>query len=158
MLTPEEIFSELPGAPEPVGLKPLFRGLWRLAPPQVLPGTPAGTRVIVGITEGIIQGRGLTARLAGAAADWLAVAPDGVGTLDWRGQVVTEEGAVIYIHGTGRMDTAHGTGALAFGSCLFETGAEELRWLNALQAVYRSRTVGFGTPEATYHDEYFELV
>ncbi|MQY07504.1 DUF3237 family protein [Actinomadura macrotermitis] len=153
MPTTEEILAELPATPEPAGLKPLFRGVWRLAPPL-----PAGPRVIIGITEGVIQGRGLTARLTGPAADWLTVAPDGIGTLDWRGQLVTDEGAVIYLHGTGRMDTTQGTGALAVGSCLFETGAKELRWLNTVQAVYRSRTVAFGTPEAAYHDEYFELV
>ncbi|MFC6884364.1 MULTISPECIES: DUF3237 family protein [Actinomadura] len=158
MLTIEDIAGELPGTPEPAGLKPLFRGVWRIAPPLALPGTPSGARVIVGITDGFLRGRGLTARLTGAAADWMAVAPDGVGTMDWRGQVATEDGEVVYLHGTGRMDTAHGTGALAFGSCLFETGAERLRWLNALQAVYRSRTVGYGTPDATYHDEYYELV
>lgn len=158
MLTTEEISTELPGAQPPAGLKPLFRGVWRMAPPLVLPGTPAGTRVILDLTEGIIQGRGLTARLTGATADWFAIAPDGIGTLDWRGQVTTDDGAVIYIHGTGRMDTSAGSGALITGSCLFETGTERLRWLNSTQAVYRAMTVGYGTADATYHDEYFEVL
>lgn len=158
MLTTDQIKRDLPGMAASPSLKPLFRGVWRLDPYAILEGTPAGTRVIIDITEGVIQGRGITARLQGAAADWYVIGPDGTGTLDWRGRVVTDDGSLIYIHGSGRRDNTHGSDGKIVGACLFETGADHYRWLNKVQAVYRASVVGEGTPDALYHDEYLELV
>jgi Protein of unknown function (DUF3237) len=155
MLTIDQIAAKLPGATTSAGLTPLFRGVWHMAPPIVLADTPAGTRLIADLTDGVIHGRGLTARIRGTATDWFVIGPNGIGTLDWRGEVVTDEGEVIYLHGTGRMDRR---GETIYGSCLFETGTDRLRWLNKLQAVYRGEIVRQGATGAIYHDEYFELV
>ncbi|WP_156217345.1 DUF3237 family protein [Actinomadura litoris] len=157
MLTLKQIVHDLPGTSTPASHTPLFRGVWRPAPYATLGGTPAGTRVIIDLTDGIIEGRGLTARLQGAAADWFVIGPDGTGTLDWRGRVVTEDNALIYMYGTGRMNTSPGFGGKIVGACMFETGAERYRWLNRLQAVYRAGMTDQGTADALYHDEYFEL-
>ncbi|MEV5707989.1 DUF3237 family protein [Actinoallomurus sp. NPDC052274] len=157
-LNPEQILPALPGAPAPAGLKPLFRGVWRLAPTLMLPGTPLGTRVIVEFTDGLIQGRGVTARLKGAGADWFTVDREGLGTLDWRGRVVTDDGDDIYVYGSGRLDTTNRDILMNYGACLFETSADHLRWLNKLQGVYRGQTIRQGATGAIYHDEFFELV
>lgn len=154
MLTTGDIKADLPGTAAPASLKPLFRGVWRLDRSAILAGTPAGTRVIIDINEGVLQGRGITAHLQGAAADWYLIGPDGTGTLDWRGRVVTDDGSLIYIHGSGRRDP---DGKIV-GACLFETGADRYRWLNTVQAAYRACVVGEGTPDALYHDEYLQLV
>lgn len=155
MLAIEDVRTELPGASPRPSLEPLFRGVWRLAPLTFIDAGPVGTRVIVDMTDGVLCGRGLTARLAATAADWYLVGPDGTGTLDWRGRVVTEDGESIAMHGIGRRDRA-GDGRIV-GACLFETDAEHYRWLNQLQAVYRAALVGEGTDEVFYHDEYYEL-
>jgi hypothetical protein len=158
VLAPEE---QLPGVDQEATLKPLFRGIWRLAPYLLLPNTPAGTRAIVEMPEAHLEGRGLRARARGQAnADWMVVGADGTGTADVRGTVETEDGALIYMHGHGRCDlrAGFGAGTILRGSVVFDTGAEDYRWLNTIFAVFRGVVVGDGaTGDALFHDEYFEV-
>jgi hypothetical protein len=153
--------KQLPGVNEEARLTPLFRGIWRLAPYLILPNTPAGTRAIIEMPQGHLEGRGLSARVRGAAnADWMVIGPDGVATADVRGTVETEDGALIYMHGQGRLDLSggFGSGTVLRGSALFDTGAEKYQWLTRIQAVYRGVVVGDGAVgEGVYHDEYFEV-
>jgi hypothetical protein len=142
-------------------LVPLFRGRFELAPYVLLPESPAGARAIVEMPRGVLVGRGLRARVKGGSnADWLVVGPDGTGTADYRGMLETDDGAVVYLHGFGRIDLrgGFGSGAVLRGSALFETSDDRSRWLNRLQAVFRGVVVGDGfAGGAVYHDEYFEV-
>jgi hypothetical protein len=151
----------LPGVDAGVELVPLFRGVWKLSPYILVPGGPVGSRVIVEMPDGRLEGRGVTARVKGQAnADWLLVGPDGIGTADWRGTVETYDGATIYLHGGGRVDLGRGfgDGALLIGHAHFETSDERYRWLNRVHAVFRGVVVGDGmSGDAVYHDEYFEV-
>jgi Protein of unknown function (DUF3237) len=161
MTTVDATMTPLPGVDSSVELVPLFRGVWKLSPYVLVPDGPSGTRAIIGLPEGRLEGRGIVAKTHdGLNADWMTVGPDGTGSGDWRGSVMTEDGAVIYVHGHGRADLSggFGNGAMLIGGALFETGDERYRWLNKVQAVYRGVVVGDGSNgEAVYHDEWFEL-
>jgi hypothetical protein len=159
--TIESPHANLPGVMGGIELVPLFRGIWRLSPFILVPGGPVGSRAIVEMPEGRLEGRGIRARVTHQAnADWLLVGPDGIGTADWRGTVETDDGAVIYLYGDGRCDLSDGfgAGAMLIGGAQFETSDPRYRWLNSVHAVYRGVVVGDGhSGDAIYHDEYFEV-
>jgi Protein of unknown function (DUF3237) len=157
----EDIEDRLPGSEDDAALVPLFRGVWSLAPYVVLPGTPVGTRAIVEMTDGRLEGRGIRARARPhACADWLVIGADGTGTMDYRGTVETEEGHVIYLYGGGRCDLSSGFGqdTMLCGAVHFETSCERYRWLNRVNAVFRGVVVGDGAAgNGILHDEWFEV-
>lgn len=105
--------------------------------PIMIPGTPSGTRVIVEIASVDFRGERLRAKLKGAAAaDWAVVSPAGVGLMDVRLTLETDDGALIYMTYNGRVDVSHGLeGATAYTAPRFETGDERYAWLNRIQAV-----------------------
>jgi Protein of unknown function (DUF3237) len=107
----------------------------------VLPDTPAGTRTIYEVAAGHIEGDRLNAKLAGTAADWLVVGPDGTGTLDVRSLVETDDGALVFIQYHGRVDLGAGADAPLYATPRFETGDPRYAWLNKLQAVGKGALV-----------------
>src|SRR4051812_25729392 len=109
---------------ESPSLVPLFTGSWRLEY-RTIGTTPAGTRVIVEMPEGRIEGERIRARAVGTAtADWFVIGPEGTGTIDFRGTFETDDGALIYMHGPGRVDMTDGMGnaGVLYGAPQFETG------------------------------------
>lgn len=154
MTTP--VTTDAPKRPE-LGTQfvPLARGVWQMAPYLTLPETPAGTRVIIEMTQGRLEGDRFKASLKGAAsADWLTVGPGGIGTIDFRGTLETDDGALIYICGPGRMDLSAGmgSGAPLYGCALFETSDKRYKWLNSIVGVWKGVVV-----DGVLYDEYFEL-
>lgn len=134
-------------------LVPLFAGTWRLAEYRTIGATPAGTRVIIEMPEGRIEGGRVKGRVVGGTtADWFLIGPDGTGTIDFRGTLETDDGATIYMQGAGRCDMSGEAGVL-YGAPMFETGDERYAWLNRVQAVFRGVVAGDGM----FYDEYFEL-
>lgn len=134
---------------------PLARGVWHLAEYLTIPETPAGTRVIVEITQGRLEGDRFRASVKGAAsADWLTIGPGGIGTVDFRGTLETDDGAPVYLYGPGRCDLSAGMGRQSplYGGALFETGDERYRWLNGIAAAWKGVVV-----DGVLYDEYFEL-
>jgi hypothetical protein len=104
--------------------------------PHVLAKTPVGGRWIFEVESGKADGDRLQATLKGQAnGDWLTVGPDGTGTLDVRALMETDDGALIYLHYTGRTDMSAGAGKPLYSAPQFETGDDRYRWLNAVQAV-----------------------
>src|SRR5262245_8220333 len=72
-----------------------------------IPNCPAGLRVLVEFPASRWEGERLRAGLKGsAAADWLAIGPEGTATLDIRFTMVTDDGAVIFVQTHGRTDSA----------------------------------------------------
>ena len=108
-----------------------------LGEPIMMPGGPSGTRAIVEITSASYQGERLRGKLKGvAAADWLVVSPQGVGMMDVRLTVETDDGALLYGAYAGRVDISQGIdGATVYSTPLFETGDDRYQWLNGLQLV-----------------------
>jgi len=84
--------------------------------PGIEVGTgPAGTRIVVEVATGRLDGDRLRGELVGAAAaDWLIIGPEGTGTVDVRAAIRTDDGAIIFVQYNGRLDTqSDGPGPVA---------------------------------------------
>lgn len=90
----------------------------------MLPGGQLGTRTIVPIAEGRIEGERVRGRTLPTTADWFVDAADGLtGMLDVRAVAETDDGALVYVSYAGRTDLSGGVGSAAlYGAPLFETG------------------------------------
>jgi hypothetical protein len=124
-----------------IELVPLCTATITLAEPFMLPGTPAGTRVIAEVADAVLEGERLHARQRGnAAADWMSMNEAMVATLDVRALLETHDGALVYTWYHGRMDLSNGpTAATIYAAPLYETGDERYAWLNLVQAVAKGK-------------------
>lgn len=106
-------------------------------PPLELAGTPLGTRAVIEMTDVVYRGERLSGRLAVSTSfDWLLVSDSGVGMIDVRFLLRTDDGALIHVSYRGRSDHSQGHGMLPLYSApLFETGDPRYAWLNTVQAV-----------------------
>ena len=120
-----------------IELVPLCTATITLAEPILIPGTPAGMRVIAEVEAWAVAGERITARSKGtAAADWMTVDANMIGTIDARGLLETDDGALVYTWYHGRLDLSQGPGTSpAYAAPLYETGDERYAWLNKVQAV-----------------------
>lgn len=121
----------------PIELVHLADATITLAEPFVLPGTPSGTRIIAEVQEILYEGERLRGRQKGAAAaDWMTVSAEMVGTLDVRGLIETDDGALVYSWYHGRLDFTKPPGSqIVYSAPLYESGDERYSWLNTVQAV-----------------------
>ena len=140
----------------------LFEARVALAAPMHVGQTPDGYRMIVSVAGGRFEGPRLSGEVVPmSGADWSRIRADGVGALDVRMCLRTDDGALIYVHWHGLMVAApeHLDYALDFAkpddpggadryyfrvSPVFETADERYSWLNKLIAVSKSRTGGGG--------------
>ena len=113
--------------------------------------TPLGERRVINILGGWFRGERLAGRVRPGGADWQMVGDDGAARLDARYTLETAGGALIQVSSQG---LRHGSPAvlaqLAAGEAVdpaqyyfrtvlrFETGAEDLAWLNRVIAVARA--------------------
>ncbi len=102
--------------------------------PIVVPSGPHGTRVVVGINGGTVEGPRLKGSIAHLGADWLTMRADGTAQLDVRLMITTEDGANIHTHYQGIMAPHNGAPRIITAP-LFETGDERYAWLNGIQAI-----------------------
>ena len=94
--------------------------------------------MIFEITSVQVKGDRLNGEMLGAAAaDWVTVGPDGMGTLDIRETIRTDDGAAIFVQYQGKLDLSKGMQfpMTAYVAPRFETGDERYAWLNRIQAV-----------------------
>jgi hypothetical protein len=112
--------------------------------PIMMLGGPSGTRAIVEITSAEYSGERLRAKLRGvAAADWAVVSPAGIGLMDARLTIETDDGALIYVSYGDRVDLSTGfEGATVHAAPRFETGDERYEWINKIQAVAKGVVSG----------------
>lgn len=68
----------------------------QLGEPIPVGTTAHGARFIVPVIEGTLEGPNLTATVVPPGGDWLLVRPDGVGELDVRVTLQTQDGALLY--------------------------------------------------------------
>src|SRR5262249_36377215 len=89
------------------------------------------------VEDAVIEGDRLRAHMKGkAAADWLTMSPELVGTVDVRVLFETDDDALVYCWYHGRLDLSKPVGSVpVYSAPLFETGDERYRWLNTVQAV-----------------------
>ena len=125
-----------------------------LKPPVEIGRGPLGTRSIFDVVGGHAEGPRLLGTLLASGADWLLVDDGGVGRLDVRGTLATDDGAHIYIHYHGVLELNEKVrNALMKGEPCdygdsyfmtqprFETGDERYAWLNKLVAVAEGRVL-----------------
>ncbi|HLZ70261.1 MAG TPA: DUF3237 domain-containing protein [Dehalococcoidia bacterium] len=134
-----------------VAVEHLFTLTAELAAPQTVESGPQGTRVIINVTGGSVQGARVRGTLLGPTGDWLVARPDGTLKLDVRASIRTDDGAIILMtyHGIGS-PKAEG-GASVRSAPLFETGDARYAWLNNIQAI------GFGEAPATMERVTYEV-
>ena len=124
--------------PEPLELVPLGRMDITLRDPFVLGGVPSGTFVVAELETVRFEGERLKANGKGSAnADWVTISPDGTAEIDVKILLESDDGALIFVSYTGRLDLATGT---AYAAPTFQTGDERYAWLNNLVAVGKGKT------------------
>ena len=135
-----------------------------LAPPLMIGAGPYGTRAFFAVTEGQVKGGRINGTFVGGGGDWLLIGSDGWARLDVRGQIQTDDGAVLYItyHGvlelTETVMTATQTMAeeTDFEDQYFrtiprlETGDERYGWVNQTVLVGRGRLIPGGAAYEVY--------
>lgn len=126
-----------------IELVPLTTAVITLSAEQfVLPNTPSGTRMIAEVDDAVLDGERLSGKLKGrAAADWLTITADGIGTLDVRATFETHDGALVFTTYRGRSDFSRPGNAI-YAAPLYDTGDERYAWLNRIQAVAKGSLDG----------------
>lgn len=69
----------------------------RLAPAVAVGAGPLGNRRVREVLGGEVSGERIAGRVASGGGDWVLVGPDGWGRLDVRLQILTGDGAAIYV-------------------------------------------------------------
>ena len=111
----------------------LFKLQIKFGKPEVIGDTGKGTRAIGG-GPGWVDGPGIKGTVE--LTDWVMTRPDGVGEVDVRGTIKTDDGANIYIYYTGILDPSKGGSKVPLRTAIrFETGAERYAYLNRTQGV-----------------------
>lgn len=64
--------------------------------PEIIGPTPDGLRLNFYVTSGEITGPRVSGHVHPAGGDWMLVRPDGVGIIDIRATLETDDGALIY--------------------------------------------------------------
>src|SRR3990172_10944602 len=123
----------------------------QLEPPQMVGQTPQGNRQIFHVQSGTFTGPRLKGDVLPGGGDWFLIRPDGVGDLDVRATLRTDDGALIYAHYRGLFVASPevwariGSGEEGpreqyyfYTAPMFQTGAPQYDWLN------RTMAVGYG--------------
>lgn len=115
-------------------------------PPEIIGETPAGLKVNWFLQTGKVYGPKLNATICPKGGDWMTIRPDGVGLMDVRATLKTQEGALISAAYSGVFDL----GPDGYGNFLqhqwpdrppvrstprFLTGHTHYQWLNRLQCI-----------------------
>jgi hypothetical protein len=131
----------------------------------VTPGPgPLGMRLVASLSGGTVTGERISGTMQGAGADWLLIGPDGYGRVDVRVQIVTDDGAAIYVQYLGLLEmnkavgraTVDPTAETGFGDQYFrttprfETGDERYTWLNTSVFVAEGRIATDGVEYQVY--------
>jgi hypothetical protein len=123
-------------------LEPLMTLHADLEPPAGIGAGPFGVREIYDVKGGTFEGDRLRGRLLPSGADWLLVDAGGVGRLDVRATLETDDGALIFNFYRGRLDATDPLGRPIYAAPLYETGDERYAWINKIQAVAKGKTDG----------------
>jgi hypothetical protein len=113
-----------------------------VAPPIDLGTGMAGHRLIAELIRGRASGPRFNAVLLTGGADWILLGPDGIGRIDVRSQLQTDDGAFVYMQYRGliEMNAAVHAAITSGRECeftdqycrvvvKFETGDDRYRWL-----------------------------
>jgi hypothetical protein len=134
------------------GLEFLFEAEIQLEPPQRLGATPLGGRAVYIVTSGTFTGPRLRGTVLPGGGDWFLARANGIGELDVRATLRTDDGALILMTYHGVLDASADVVARVFAgedvdpaeyyfrtAPRFETGDERYAWLNGRVAVASGR-------------------
>lgn len=120
-------------------------------PLAVGPG-PFGTRMFAEVTGGWVRGERLNGQVTPGGGDWLLLDGAGYGHVDVRGQIVTDDGAAIYMTYRGVLEATEEVQAALGGGAgtewedqyfrttpRLETGDERYAWVNRTLFVAEGR-------------------
>ena len=125
----------------------LFDMVVRLEQPLDIGNVPNGNRQILVGNGGEFRGERLRGEILPSGADWYLTRPDGVGELDVRVTLRTDDGALIYMQSRGFLRYAREAARRVLSgvagpdeyylreSTRFETASERYGWLNSIVAV-----------------------
>jgi len=131
-------------------LEPLFEITAEVAPPIVISDTPEGMRVIVHVTGGKFDGPRLKGTVLASGGDWFLIR-DGVGLVDVRIVLATDDGENIYMTYTGRAKvTATGISGLATAPTFAASTKGKYAWINGVQAFAEGETIPNGVKYKLY--------
>lgn len=116
-----------------------------LSEPEVIGPVPEGIRANFYVTGGRFNGPEMNGMLRAVGADWLTIRRDGVGVLDVRATLETDDGALIYMTYSGITDLGeNGHDAFLQGQVparlalrtvpRFQSSHPGYAWLNRIQA------------------------
>ena len=118
-----------------------------LSLPEMIGNLPEGMRINFYVEGGRFEGPGLRGKIRPVGGDWFLLRPDGVGQLDVRATLETDDGELIYVYYYGLIDFPEETkrqlaeGILPIGEFriltnpIFRTSSEKYSWLNSTFAV-----------------------
>ncbi len=103
-----------------------------LEAPQVVGATPRGTRQIIYVKRGLVKGPKISGHILPGGGDWLLIRPDGIGEINVRATMQTDDGTLIYTHYPGVLNFETGYFRT---TPRFETASGDYAWLNNIVAV-----------------------
>jgi len=108
--------------------------------------TPVGKRIIQEIESVEFTGAHFNAEIKGkAAADWLAIDPNGIATFDIRMLLHTSDEADVYLNYLGKADWSKGMATEpVYVTAHFETGDDRYRWLNHALVIGKGELIDGG--------------
>jgi hypothetical protein len=114
--------------------------------PEIIGETPEGLKVDWYVTGGVVAGPELNATVRGEGGDWMTIRRDGIGDINVRATLETNDGALIYVTESGFFELGKdgyrnfldkrwpSTPALHIAP-RFLTAAPQYQWLNRLQCL-----------------------
>jgi hypothetical protein len=126
-------------------------------PSDVVGTVPLGQRMIAEVTGGSFQGERLAGTIVTPGADWVMLGAGGIGHIDVRITLKTDDDALIYMQYLGKLlfndkinaalqagkDTEFGD-TYFMTQPRFETGSADYAWLNTVVAVAEGRLIENG--------------
>jgi hypothetical protein len=137
-------------AAEGEGLKSelLFNMTATLEAPQLVGKTHEGGRSIFYATGGTVDGPKVKGTVLPGGGDWFRMREDGIGELDVRATFKTDDGALVYTHYKGVLNSKTGYFRT---TPRFETSSEKYQWLTQIVAVGVGKSSGGGVSYSVYH-------
>ena len=122
-----------------------YRATLRM-PPETIGPVPEGIRSNAYVTGGEVYGPKIHGRILGVGGDWLLIRRDGVGVVDVRATIQTDDNALIYVTYGGLLELGpDGYAGFLVGELppvfpirtapRFQTSHPAYLWLNRLQCI-----------------------
>ncbi len=130
----------------------LFEMSAELEPPIMLSGTPEGDRIIFYVKGGKFEGRRIKGEVLPGGGDWFLNRSDGVGVLDVRLVLKSDDGEFIYMtyRGILRPPAGLGSATIRTAPMFMVSKSGKYAWLNAVQAVGEGEAAANGVRYRIY--------